>query len=195
MKSTLILIRPNVFSIVTLLAVMLPWSTYLHAQAIPAEPPASQQVPAETPQSSGVPELIEPTADPAAAAKIEEALQGKESKSTPGGVLGDVIDIIREQGSVLDGSSLDPRLVAPEPRILSHTQFNSDETGATSVRTAEALLRTARLLETHAGAAGRPGKPRHRERHAQLLPIPELVHQMRIQAARLLATEFPQAID
>lgn len=148
------------------------------------------QTPAETALPLNFPPLVEPPADPAAAEKIQRALQGGSSEQVPGGVLGEVIDIIRNQGSILDRSSLDPRMGARERGSESDDDISPSETTRSSVQAAESLLRSARLLELHYGrSAARP------DARSDRLPISELVRQMRIQATRLLATEFPQASD
>lgn len=148
------------------------------------------QTPAETALPPDFPPFIEPTADPAAAERIQRALQGGASEPVPGGVLGDVIDIIRTQGSILDGSSLDPRMVAAKRESDSDDDISRRETTHSSVQAAEALLRSARLLESLHSRSTSP-----RDANSTRLPVSELVRQMRIHATRLLATEFPQAID
>ncbi len=136
------------------------------------------------------PDPVTPTPDPIAAEKIQKALRGETPEEIPPTVLGDVIGIIRQQGSVLDGSSLDPRLAHNDP-LLSGTRTDSEDhqtqPASKHVQTAEALLRAARMLECI-------GKNAH-DRSARTLPVSELVRQMRIQATRLLVSEFPQAIQ
>ena len=75
--------------------------------------------------------------DPAAQ-KIRQALEGDESvKPTGDGVLDDVIQIIKRQGSVLDGSSLDED--QPSKRVVA------DPVDRRAL-VAEQLLKSARML-------------------------------------------------
>ncbi len=172
---------------------------HVHAQApLPEKPPTAKD-PVTKPSTravlneeaprTGFPELVEPTAEPLAAERIEEALQGG-SNHVPGGVLGGVIEIIRKQGSVLDGSSLDRRSAAGQREGLPPAEMPSTQTGGSPVQTAEILLRAARRLELLG-----PHVARQHGTHPDLVPIPDLVRQLRVQATRLLATEFPQAIQ
>lgn len=157
------------------------------ANAAPTHPPADT-IPSVGTSPGDLP-AFEPTADPAAAKRIEDALQGDSSAQIPGGVLGDVIDIIQRRGSILDGSSLDPRMTAPGEMPPPDARIPS-RTGASPVQTAESLLRAARQLESlNEHTSGQ------QPAHPSLLPIPELARQMRIQATRLLSIEFPQAIQ
>lgn len=179
------------------LALILACGSHLPAQPpsdpappLGAQPPSNNTSnrarPVETEFPSGFPPLVEPTADPAAAERIQRALQGSTSEPVPGGVLGDVIDIIRTQGSILDGSSLDRRRAHLEDEATSNPDILPSETARSSVQAAEALLRSARLLES---------LPARHDAQSDRLPIAELVRHMRIQATRLMLSEFPQAID
>jgi hypothetical protein len=136
------------------------------------------------------PDPVTPQPDPIAAEKIQNALRGETPSELPPTVLGDVIGIIRQQGSVLDGSSLDPRL-ADDDLLLSGTCTDSEDSQTqpanNHVQTAEALLRAARMLESVSKNAN--------NRSGQTLPVSELARQMRIQATLLLVSEFPQAIQ
>lgn len=157
------------------------------ANAAPTHPPADT-IPSVGTSPSDLPEF-EPTADPAAAKRIVDALQGGSSAQIPGGVLGDVIEIIQKRGSILDGSSLDPRMTVPGEMSPPDVRTPS-RTGGSPVHTAESLLRAARQLESLNEHASGP-----QPTHPDLLSIPELARQMRIQATRLLSIEFPQAIQ
>lgn len=196
-----------IVALVAMLELVLACGSHLAAQGLPdpiapsdqqtapeprpdAERPAIRNTPAETKTPPGFPPLVEPTADPAAAERIQRALQGGTSEPVPGGVLGDVIDIIRTQGSILDGSSLDPRMVHPERGPRADNQISATEKPTSSVQAAEALLRSARLLES----LSIPPVPAP-EGQTDRLPTAELIRQMRIQATQLMLSEFPQAID
>lgn len=190
-----------------MLALVLACGTHLPAQT-PSDPiaPSGEQAqpgprpraesppilvrPTQTTIPPDFPPLIEPTADPAAAERIQRALQGGTSEPVPGGVLGDVIDIIRTQGSILDGSSLDPRMASPESRSRADIQIPATDTVPSTLQAAEALLRSARLLESISNRSA----PAIQEQ-VDLLPTAELIRQMRIQATRLMVSAFPQAID
>lgn len=108
-----------------------------------------------------------------AAKKIREALDSGEPAQAPG-LLGDVLDVIRQQGSILDGSSLDPD---SEQALIEQPGADrvSNPSASATVRTAESLLKSARLLESLVG--NQPEATR-------------LVRQMRVQAATLLANLY-----
>jgi len=170
------------------------------------------------PPSPEIPDPIEPTPDPNAAKKIQRVLEGDETE-TASGVLGDVLEMIRRQGSVLDGSVLDdsvmepPVLDAPDlgtqdkfvPRLVPRRgdRSGTEVTGNASptkpatrnrpdaFKTAELLLRTARKLESH--RSGSPVQRTSSTPRPQIMPLETLVEQMRMHAAGLLAAEFPQA--
>ncbi|MCM2374021.1 hypothetical protein [Aporhodopirellula aestuarii] len=176
-----------------------------------AQPPSTVPTIPGTIPLSEIPEPITPEPDPAAADKIQQALQG-ETPPTPPGVLSDVIDIIRQQGSVLDGSSLDPRygdpLVPGENPTDNAPKATRQPTQTASpfVVTAESLLQSARMLESLPTAAFAPATLQSipttvpdqtppKRRRDSALPIAELVRQMRLHATRLLVREFPEAVN
>lgn len=190
-----------------MLALVLACGTHLPAQTPPdpiapsdeqaqpgprpsAERPPILVRPTQTRVPSDFPPHVEPTAEPAAAERIQRALQGGIAEPVPGGVLGDVIDIIRTQGSILDGSSLDPRMASPEGRSRADNKKPATETAPSAVQAAESLLRSARLIESISNRSAQAiGE------QADLLPTAELIRQMRIHATKLMVSEFPQAID
>ncbi len=97
--------------------------------------------------------------------KIRAALDGDLPRLGSGdAVLEDVIGIIKQRGSVLDGSSLDPDAVA--------TAESTTETNSARAHVAEQLLKASRMLEQVRG----PG-----DRRA------ELIGQMRDEARQLLS--------
>ncbi|TWT86458.1 hypothetical protein [Neorhodopirellula pilleata] len=134
---------------------------------LPSEYPPPTEVPANAPES-----------DPAAE-RIREALQSGRTAPTPG-LLGDVLDVIREKGSILDGSILDPRMEAeaaaqeqsPNPNRRPPGDLSMIQNASETVRTAELLLRSARRLEKVADGDDRCAR---------------LIHQMRVQATSMLA--------
>ncbi|KAA1259289.1 hypothetical protein LF1_18190 [Rubripirellula obstinata] len=81
--------------------------------------------------------------------KIREVLQGNQPAPTGDGVLEDVLGVIQRQGSVLDGSTLDP---PPRPDAAIASESNSTPHAATRrALVAEHLLRAARMLEQISG--------------------------------------------
>jgi hypothetical protein len=77
---------------------------------------------------------------------IQRALQGQEV-SNPDSMLGDVLDLIRKRGSLLEGSELSKEM----PPILERPGSDDDSFAATSqtirrLKTAEQLIRSARQL-------------------------------------------------
>ena len=112
---------------------------------------------------------IDPAVD-----RIREALQSGQVDHAPG-LLGDVLDVIREKGSILDGSVLDPRMeLGPddEPTAQAASKARPTQNVSETVRTAELLLRSARRLESFGGG------------DAQCV---RLIHQMRVRATSMLA--------
>jgi hypothetical protein len=96
--------------------------------------------------------------------RIRQALEGKTPDNSSGdGVLDDVIGVINQQGSILDGSSLDDRPIPDLDRTSSETS---------RAIAAEQLLKASRLLEK----LGRSDKSRR-----------VLVKQMRGEAAKLVS--------
>ncbi|MEZ6090360.1 MAG: hypothetical protein R3C05_20505 [Pirellulaceae bacterium] len=97
---------------------------------------------------------------------IRNALQGEsETASADEPLLQDVLDLIKRQGSVLDGSMLDE---ADEAHVESVRQVDHEA----GFRAAEALLRAARLLNDLPSTTNPERKP--------------LIRQMRQQAMTLL---------
>ena len=134
--------------------------------------------------AAGQPDAVGPveTRDQTVVDQIRGALQTGQPGTAPG-ILGDVLEVIRQRGSILDGSVLDPEneitLKASEPT----TQERDPGTGPlispsmpANVNVAESLLRSARLLESIPG--GDEGRR-------------SLIRQMRIQATRLLVQIYP----
>ncbi|WP_186774676.1 hypothetical protein [Allorhodopirellula solitaria] len=172
-------------------------STHLAAQT---QEPGQEQAPASDGQAAPpipteevaeipLPNFDAPPEQPGAADKIEAALQGDSSAPLPQGVLGDVIGIIRQNGSVLDGSSLDPRRETELGGHQVQAEQASPAAAAAPFETAEALLRSARLLESY-----HDRRPEVSDAAGKRMPVLTLVRQMRMQAARLLAAEFSPAI-
>ncbi len=144
-------------------------------------------------QQLGLPNDLKPPAvvtdhtDPAvqaAQSAISRALQDRspvEAKpSTPPSsrdpLLDDVMEVIRNRGSVIDGSSLDPHLAdeslmprsTPHPPSRRADQGNVDR--PSTYLAVENLLRTARLLESMPNNSAHSG----------------LVHEMRAHASKIL---------
>jgi hypothetical protein len=120
------------------------------------EPPSRASLPAK------------PTAKPSSPAeqKIRDALEGKSSNGETGdGVLDDVLGIIKQRRSILEGSSLDPIDIDSE---------TTEKPGSVSkmALAAEQILKAARLLEN----VGRPDQDRA-----------DLVKRMRAEAVKLLS--------
>lgn len=114
--------------------------------------------------------------------QIRGALETGRPAAAPG-ILGDVLEVIRQRGSILDGSVLDPKNENPLETKEQPTQGSDpgvDRRTPTlkpsNVRVAESLLRSARLLESIPGG--------DEDRRA-------LVRKMRIQATRLLVQTYP----
>lgn len=131
--------------------------------------PPSQFIPLP---ESPLPESSSPI-DPAVD-RIREALQSGQVDPAPG-LLGDVLQVIREKGSILDGSILDPRLeLVPddEPTARAASKARPTQNVSETVKTAELLLRSARRLESFGGGDAQCAR---------------LIHQMRIQATSMLA--------
>ncbi|MGB7324669.1 MAG: hypothetical protein WBD31_07345 [Rubripirellula sp.] len=99
--------------------------------------------------------------------EIRQALQGKATPETGDGVLDDVLQVIKSQGSVLDGSLLD----TPKLSAEVHPANASDDRRAV---VAEQLLRSARMLSAI--------EPVDEERG-------NLIRQIRGEAARLLVPQ------
>lgn len=126
--------------------------------AVAQQPPAAPQLPSQQPPAQANDQGIQRS--------ILEALQGKPTAAPEDEpLLDDVLDLIRRQGSVLDGSMLgaaEETPAAAEPKEDTEAQC----------RAAEALLRASRLLTALPGE----GDP---DRH-------QLAQQMRRQAAKCL---------
>jgi len=96
--------------------------------------------------------------------KIRLALEGKlPVQETGGGILGDVIGVIQERRSVLEGSSLDPS--------VGNTKATPIAARSKRAHAAEQLLRASRLLE---------------ELDATDQERTDLVHRMRAEAVKVL---------
>jgi hypothetical protein len=80
--------------------------------------------------------------------QIQKALRGK-SVETGDGILDDMLEVLQQRGSILDGSSLDEGLNELTPAVDSSHSGNatSQTTDANNARVAESLLKSARLLE------------------------------------------------
>lgn len=139
----------------------------------PGAPPAEMHspLPDHPDAASGLPAKADlpkkPDDGDAAEAKIRRALRGESVDDGGNEMLGDVLDVLRRRGSVLEGSSLDPdadvlRRVLPDRESTGDSSGHETRTGdrdrVSSVRpnsnssdadlqAAEALLRAARLLE------------------------------------------------
>ncbi|WP_404309290.1 hypothetical protein [Neorhodopirellula lusitana] len=132
------------------------------------------------------------TADPAAE-RISSVLQDANASPQAPGLLGDVLDIIRERGSVLDGSVLDPKLdpalnAPTEHNPIAFDQQNEKASGLSSSSSqtdqrfiaAESLLRAARKLETLPS----PSTRQSRDQRSQL------IQHMRMEASAILTAIF-----
>ena len=96
--------------------------------------------------------------------KIRKALEGESDDTNSGnGVLNDVLDVIKQRGSILAGSSLDDRATPPR-----HTE----DSASRKALVAEQLLKASRLLRS----LGDPDKNRS-----------TLIDQMRREAKKLLS--------
>ena len=98
------------------------------------------------------PQFVEPPmqADAEAAEEIRKALNDDpDVRGTGDPMLEDVLQIIEQRGSVLDGSSLDPKAdeSAAENGPGTTTDANDADQAASKTRTAERLLKAARCLE------------------------------------------------
>ncbi len=98
----------------------------------------------EPTQNGAVPVDLPQVATPAEQ-QIRNALEGKSNGPTGDGVLDDVLGLIKNQGSILDGSVLDNKTElnsSPQTAIDRSADIEIDR----RARVAEELLRTARLL-------------------------------------------------
>lgn len=172
----------------------------LVAGIIVAQPPF--QLP-ENATEAELQEVVVPLSD-AVRRRISEALARDAKQDEPGGstgdpILDDVLDVIRRQGSVLDGSSLDakspspitvveqespgavaapalgPGLPVPAPSFDPQQSFSGPDA---RFHVAESLLRASRELSTL------PGRDQQRNR---------LIAAMREQATVLMIDEFSQS--
>jgi hypothetical protein len=113
---------------------------------------------------------------------IQRALQGQEV-SNPDSMLGDVLNLIRKRGSLLEGSELSKEM----PPILARPGSDDESLAATSqtilrLKAAEQLIRSAReLLEIRQLLEIQPEDRETRE----------LVDQMRRYAVKLLQSDRP----
>ncbi len=120
------------------------------------EPPSAAKLPAELPAEFPSP----------AKQKIRDALDGKSPDGETGdGVLDDILGIIKQRRSILQGSSLDP--------IDSDSETTGGPHSVSKMAlAAEQILKAARLLEN----VGRPDQGRA-----------DLVKRMRAEAVKLLS--------
>lgn len=165
---------------------------------------SAQSPPLTVPESAtdeDLQEVVVPLSE-AVKRRIEEELRaGREAsadarqpQSSGDPILDDVLEVIRRQGSVLDGSSLDPQSIGetarrlrardggmppPSPSPAFSDNFNPNSSEA-RFETAEALLRASRML------GGLPGRDASVER---------LIAGMRQQAAVLLIDDFVKDYD
>lgn len=131
-------------------------------------------------------------ASDAAEEKIRQALRGEPVDDGGNEMLGDVLDVLKHRGSVLEGSSLDPDIGDPLPGInrpdarsssrVSESPIDPSqaarppESADAVLRAAEGLLRAARLLEQTEPTTRSVHSGGHRQ----------LTLQMRLAAAELL---------
>jgi hypothetical protein len=114
-----------------------------------------------------------PKADPATEQRFRQAIQQGAKATSNDSVVDEMLDVMRRNGgSILEGSSLDPkRDWTVETKARQTPPPRSADANARSFRTAEQLLKTARLLD-------------------KIQPISEnrkrLVNQMRQEAVRLM---------
>lgn len=124
--------------------------------------------------------------DPESESVIRSALRG-EMKEAPDPLLGGVLDAIRSQGSVLDGSSLDNRIADPglDRKRPVRTRDSDEGPTAKHARLAEQMLRVARMLEREVP----------REQSAQTDPDNDemrfLINRLRHHAGRFLIQSVP----
>ena len=135
-----------------------------------ADPPTKKLDFPSTPLSNSLDEKSEPSQKQRdnQLRAIQSMIEGDGNPATSE-VPADLQAIIQSQGSILDGSSLDPKNELPS---IGPTNADPDQI----VRTAESLLRGARLLQQITPA----------EKSRQIL-----VKDMRKEAARLLLMAFP----
>ena len=169
-------------AVIALVTIALPCAAPL-AQVLP---PKTPKVPLSLPSN---PPPLDPVDDPAARSRIADSLKpdaapklnganGNRTANTTGDpILDDVLGIIRRQGSILDGSVLDPaaaddRYDSVLPNSRRSDGANSESLSGDSVYdVAEQLLRVARMLQRL------PGRDAERD---------ELAHAMRGQATKLM---------
>jgi hypothetical protein len=100
--------------------------------------------------------------------KIRDVLEGAQPAPTGDGVLEDILGVIQNQGSILDGSMLDENAIQP---MSSHRSRSITR----RAQVAEQLLRAARMLEAITSDESSAN----------------LVQSMRQQAAKLLVENEP----
>jgi hypothetical protein len=128
---------------------------------------------AQESQKKGVEIPMPAPADPAESIIRRAFSERGPIQPTGDGVLDDVLEVIRDRGSILDGSSFDPRADPDRaPRRRHDLVGTSTGRHVDRVRLAELLLKSARLLE-------------------QVEPVDEtrreLVNRMRLETVRLLS--------
>ena len=138
---------------------------------VPQPPPVPFRLPANAPTL--VPK-DNPTAKSMIADSLKQDASPAETQSSGDPILDDVLGIIRRQGSVLDGSVLDPKAdeALSDKFLPSKAAGKSESFDRDSVyHTAEQLLRVSRMLQ----------RLRSRDRDSD-----ELIRTMRLQAAKML---------
>lgn len=160
----------------------------VNLSAIAEEPPANKENPVDSSPVDGLSD--ERTEDDAAneaeaKAQIRKALQGaggenEQQKSVRDPLLDDVLQMLRRQGSLLDGTVLDPKLNETAERAEPAGSGPSARPNRPAAfRTAETLLRSARLLEAL------PGQDAARQ---------QLIQRMRGEASRCLRQALSQSV-
>ena len=175
-------LRFSLIAVIMLVTIALPNAASLAQVLPPNTPKVRLSLPSDPPP-------LDPVDDPAARSQIAESLKpydappasgangNKKTNATGDPILDDVLGIIRRQGSILDGSVLDPVTaddrhdsVLPDSRRADGA--NSDSRARDSVYdVAEQLLRVARMLQRL------PGRDAERN---------ELARAMRGQATKLM---------
>lgn len=166
------------------------------ASAVIAQPPTDDWKEIELPAIK----LPKGSASNKAAEKIQKALDGDMLAPTGDGALDDVIGIIHERGSVIDGSVLDSEF-DPLADLVGRPSEAPDSgksepfeacSSTESFRLAEQLLATARMMEDATQASDTDRTPRivngknSANTKTEMLPVKSLVYQMRLRAVELM---------
>lgn len=173
-------------AVIAMVTITLPCAASL-AQVLP---PNTTKLPLSLPSD---PPTLEPVDNPSARSRIADTLKpdgepqsngahgNKKANATGDPILDDVLGIIRQQGSILDGSVLDPasaddRHDSVLPKSRRTDGANRDSRARDSVYdVAEQLLRVARMLRRL------PGRDAERD---------ELARAMRDQATKLMIDDI-----